>query len=439
MHITRFTRAITALACAGWACFAAIGSAAADDDDRARHASPIQHVFVIVLENEGFNTTFGANSEAPYLSKTLTSRGVLLQNYYGTGHASLDNYIAMISGQAATPDTRNDCQTYKDFEMTGLTADGQAIGQGCVYPRSIRTIADQLTAAGKTWRAYMGDMGNDPNRESATCGHPVINTADGTQRAEKPSTAVPLGDAYATRHNPFMYFHSIIDSPNCQTGVVNLDRLPQDLKSAATTPNLVFITPNLCDDGHDGPCANGAPGGLVSADAFLQKWVPEIMDSPAFKRDGLLIITFDEGGSTTTVSSNNQVTIAFQGQACCNEQPGPNLGSFPQSNAIPGTSYVLVENSYGGDQTGTVLLSPFLKPGTVSTTFFNHYSMLKTVEDIFGLREHLGYAGQQGLLGFFDCVSSDVATLPNRDDRWVMDDDDHHDRVNGGANCRLHR
>ncbi len=128
MPFTRFTKAIGALACIGLACFAAIGAASAEDQDHGGYESPIRHVFVIVLENEGFNTTFGASSKAPYLSKTLTSQGVLLQNYYGTGHASLDNYIAMISGQAATPDTRNDCQTYKDFAMTGVTADGQAIG-----------------------------------------------------------------------------------------------------------------------------------------------------------------------------------------------------------------------------------------------------------------------------------------------------------------------
>ena len=76
-------------------------------------------MFVIVLENEGFDTTFGPNSKAPYLSQTLTRQGVLLTQYYGTGHASLDNYIAMISGQAATPQTRNDCLTYADFVLTG--------------------------------------------------------------------------------------------------------------------------------------------------------------------------------------------------------------------------------------------------------------------------------------------------------------------------------
>ena len=174
-----------------------------------------------------------------------------MSQYYGTGHVSLDNYIAMLSGQAATPQTRSDCQVYADFVQTGLTPNGQAVGTGCVYPASIKTLPDQLDAVGKTWKAYMGDMGNDPTREAATCGHPVLNSVDHTQAAEAPSASVPLGDQYASRHDPFVYFHSIIDSPACGAHVVNLNVLPNDLKSEFTTPNFVFITPNLCDDGHD--------------------------------------------------------------------------------------------------------------------------------------------------------------------------------------------
>ena len=369
----------------------------------------IKHVFVITLENEGYDVTFGAGSKAPYLAQTLPAKGALLTQYYGTGHVSLDNYIAMISGQAATLDTRNDCLTFADFQLTGVTADGQAIGTGCVYPSAIKTLPDQLKAAGKTWRGYMEDMGNDPSREAATCGHPALNAADGTQSAEKPSATVPLGDQYATRHNPFAYFHSIIDSPVCNANVVNLSRLQGDLASAATTPNFVFITPNLCNDGHDGPCVNGQPGGLVSANAFLQKWVPIIMASPAYLADGLLIINFDEGGATTvSKSTSGGYVVTFQGETCCSEQPGPNLGSFPQS-ATPG-AYTLTYNGFGGDRTGAVLLSPFIKPGTVANTPFNHYSMLKSIEEIFDL-PHLGYAGQPGLVSFFGCVSSDLATM----------------------------
>ena len=388
--------------------FAATGRTNAPGDDRDGDHRGGPHVFVIVLENEGFDVTFGPNSKAPFLSKTLTSQGVLLNQYYGTGHVSLDNYVAMISGQAATPDTRNDCQIFADFVLTGTTPDGQAIGNGCVYPASVKTLADQLTAAGKTWRGYMEDMGNDPAREAATCGHPDLNTLDHTQSAEAPSAAVPLGDQYASRHNPFVYFHSIIDSPDCARNVVNLNQLPQDLAHEGRTPNLVFITPNLCNDGHDAPCKNGQPGGLVSADAFLQKWVPMIQASNAYQHDGLIVITFDEGGLSVGPNPNAPgILVSAPGLFCCNEQPGPNLAPFPQTtNIAPGVA--LSFTSYGGDRTGTVLLAPFLKAGTASNVPFNHYALLKTLEDFFDVDEHLGYAGAPGLIGFFGCASSDV-------------------------------
>lgn len=74
-----------------------------------------------------------------------------------------------------------------------------------MYPAQVKTLVNQLMEAGLTWKGYMEDMGNDPARESSTCGHPPLNALDLTERAEAPSTAVPQGDMYATRHDPFMY------------------------------------------------------------------------------------------------------------------------------------------------------------------------------------------------------------------------------------------
>jgi hypothetical protein len=352
----------------------------------------VKHVFLITLENKNYAQTFGASTAAPYLATTLASQGALLQGYYGTGHVSLDNYVSMISGQLGTPQTTSDCSTYADFNQTApnLDANGQVLGTGCVYPASVKTIADQLTAANLTWRGYMEDMGNDPARESSTCGRPTLGTADLTQVAEAPSTAVPLGDSYASRHDPFVYFHSIIDNPTlCNQNVVNYSKLATDLASVSTTANLTFITPNLCDDGHDAPCANGAAGGLASINTWLQTAVPMILNSPAYKQDGLLIINFDEGNYTASVGAGGSLALTFPGVACCGEVLGPNLSAYPQS--ISAAGYTLTYAGYGGDNTGAVLLSPYITPGTVSTTQYNHFSMLRTLEDIFGLG-HLGYA-----------------------------------------------
>lgn len=330
---------------------------------------PVQHVFVIVLENENAAATFGPGSAAPYLARKLTAQGAFVPNYYGIGHFSLDNYLAMISGQAPTLATQADCPAFVDV-LPGLpSADKQVLGQGCVYPASVKTVAGQLRATGRTWKGYMEDMGDDPVRDNGVaCAHPAIGTADRTQQAS-------ATDQYATRHNPFVYFHSIIDDvAGCQARDVPLSRLPADLGSARTTPNLSFITPDLCHDGHDATCADGTPGGLPAADAFLRTWVPRITASPAYRRDGLLVIAFDEAEDDAS--------------ACCGEQSGPNTPFPGGTSAGP-----------GGGRTGAVLLSPSIRPGTVSAKAYNHYSLLRSVEDAFGL-PHLGYAAAQGLRPF---------------------------------------
>ena len=324
----------------------------------------IGHVFLLVLENEDYENSFGATSPAAYMAKALPARGALLSNYYGTAHFSQGNYIAMISGQGPNPDTQSDCHDYVEFKATApVDANGQAVGRGCVYAADVPSLPDQLEQAGLSWRGYMEDMGNNPQREAASCGRPRIGAKDPARKAEP-------GDQYATKHNPFVYFHRVIDDPSrCNRHVVNLKQLSADLASAAATPNFAFITPSLCHDGHDSPCVDGEPGGLVSADAFLRQWVPLILDSAAFKQDGLLIVTFDESNGPQTDAS-----------ACCGETPGPNA-------QFPGLS------GRGGGRIGAVLLSPFIKPGTISTKPYNHYSLLRSVEDIFGL-PYLGYAAK---------------------------------------------
>src|SRR4051812_39822857 len=150
---------------------------------------PIRHVFVIVLENKGFNETFGPASKAPYLARELTAQGELLAGYHGVTHQSLGNYVAMVSGQGSNPDTQSDCMLYTDLAPGTVGADGQAMGRGCVYPPAVKTIADQLEERGLTWRGYMEDMGNNLTQPGA-CRHPAIGSVDDTQNAKS-------GDAYA--------------------------------------------------------------------------------------------------------------------------------------------------------------------------------------------------------------------------------------------------
>jgi hypothetical protein len=337
---------------------------------------PIRHVFVIALENESPHASFGAGSEAPYLAQTLSSEGAYLPNYYGIGHESTANYIAMVSGQPPNPATQSGCPPqYIDVSPTTVVSPGVASGTGCVYPGSVQTIGTQLAAAGLTWKAYEEDMGNDPTRDNGTtCAHPAVGGTD----TATPSTATAT-DGYVTAHDPFVYFHSVIDQASCATSVVPLSALPGDLASAATTPNYAFISPNVCDDGGLAPCPNGDQGGLAQINTFLQTWVPMILNSAAYRQNGLLIITFDESVDSDT-------------SACCGEISGP-------ASALPGRT------GPGGGVVGAVLLSPYIAPGTVSETAYNHYTMLGSVEDLFGL-SHLGYAALPGETDF----GSDIYT-----------------------------
>lgn len=374
-------RLTTLILCCTAFCALALGAALP-----AAGAPPIKHVWIVVLENENASVTFGPQSEAPYLARTLTSKGLSLPNYFATTHLSQGNYIAMISGQASNPQTQADCQIYTEFVPGLIDSEGQAVGQGCVYPRTVQTIANQLTQKGLTWKGYMEDMGNNPAQPS-TCRHPAIGARDDTQSAKR-------GDQYAARHNPFVYFHSIIDTPMCAQRDVPLDRLPGDLASASSTPSYSFITPNLCNDGHDEPCVDGQPGGLKSADAFLRAWIPRITGSPAYRRGGLVIVTFDEAEAEPGGHAD--------ASACCDQKPGPNTPN-------PGGPIV----GPGGGRIGAVMLSPYIKPGTVSTSAYNHYSLLRSTEDIFGLG-HLGYAAQAGLRPFGSDVYNGAAARSDR-------------------------
>lgn len=572
-----------------------IPSAVASSTRNGSHTSlpPIKHVWFIILENKSFDATFTGLNNNTYLWKTLPSQGTLLTNYYGTGHYSLDNYIALASGQAPQADTQADCPTYKDMAGTldtnrsspnygqyvanTGTSSPYTIGAGCVYPSSVPTLFNQLSTAGVTWKAYAQDLGNSdgtaqPHAVSA-CGAPSLNPT--TTPVANPGSANAT-DQYVPKHFPLPWFHSIIDNPtvNCATAhVANVfdpvNGLYADLQSEATTPQFSWITPNNCSDAHDAVCHGNnlsggfstpntpnAPinytGGLYSADLFLQHVIPEIEASPAFKDNGLIDVSFDEGfpaftftansfansstdpataasslaadtagenlfgknvnyeptGPNTPLavdSSGNQllpgpgdnayvdrnpalaglvmggagttpgvrtdavvgaagssyisdpaITILDQGRTILgtNIPAGATVGTVyntpdvatspngngctngcvvhstfelfvngvPASPSGPVTSVTLAAESLvndplynatsatnGGGDVGAVLISKFIKPGSTDATFYNHYSWLRSMEDLLQVASaspgldgqgHIGFAAQPGLKSF---------------------------------------
>jgi phosphatidylinositol-3-phosphatase len=333
----------------------------------------VKHVWVVALADHSFGEALDPASATPYL-KGLPAKGLLVPNYYAVAHGSLANGIALLSGQGPNPDTLADCATYTDFAPSAKkpAADGQLLGRGCVYPASTQTLPGQLTGAGRTWRAYVEDMGNVPPGEQASCRHPDPGAAD-------PFAAPRTGDASLTRRDPFVFFHAIVDTPDCAAGVVGLDRLAPDLADAESTPSFSYIVPNACHDGRDTPCADGAPAGLAAADTWLQGVLEPILASKAYADGGLVVVTFDQAATD-----------------------GPHADARA-SSALPPAYPNAPGTKPGGGRVGALLLSKFVKAGKADDTEYDHFALLRSIEDLFSL-DPLGYAGRKGEAGFGEDV-----------------------------------
>jgi hypothetical protein len=198
--------------------------------------APAGHVFVIVMENRSYRQAL-----AEPFTAHLAGEYAVADNDHAVAHPSLPNYLALTAGTTF-----------------GITDDD--------YHRLPQTgIGWQLTRRGISWRAYMESM----TRGCFDSPYP-----------------------YALKHDPFAYYGGA-----CPPNVVPLTRLPADL--AQNTPRFVWITPNLCHDGHD--CSSRV------ADDFLAGIVPQILASPAWRQGGVLFITWDE--SSESGGGNRVATI----------------------------------------------------------------------------------------------------------------------------------
>jgi phosphatidylinositol-3-phosphatase len=347
------------------------GSAAAP----AKKLPPIKHVFVIMLSDEPYASVFGPVSPAHYLAGTLEHEGTLLVRYDAVAHEELANEIALISGQGPTAETAANCPNYTDIAPTGIAPDAQILGSGCVYPATTQTLGDQLAAKHLTWRAYV--EGSDEGGTSAPgCGHPVVGQADPS------ATQTASSGPYVTFRNPFLYFQSVTSSAaECASEDPGLGSLKGDLATVTRTPNFSYIVPDRCHDGNPTPCTPGAPAGLVPADGFIKQVVPEIMASKAYKQGGLIAITVDEAPSSGEFADSS---------SCCGQPLFPNLPAATSSTGL---------SPRGGGTVGALLLSPYLKGAVTSQEPYNHFSLLRTIEDLFGLG-HLGYAALPSVKSF---------------------------------------
>ncbi len=309
----------------------------------------IKHVFLIMLSDQGLNQTFGLASHDQYLSKTLPAQGELVQSYFAVADSALANEVALISGQGPTVQTTANCPQFTAITPASKGAQGQILGDGCVYPLGTLTLGDELVANGQTWKAYIQGIGNAAPSQPAACRRPQLGATD-ADHVPRP------GDPYVTWRNPFVYFSSIINTGACNASDVDLEQLATDLQSEAKTPTMSYIVPSACDDGTELPCVAGAKSGLAAADGFLQGIVPQIEQSAAYKDHGLIAITFDEApqsGPNADASS------------CCNQPAYPNLPAATSTLTTPAAAFLLASDP--ATSTTTTAGSP-TDSGTTTTT-----------------------------------------------------------------------
>jgi phosphatidylinositol-3-phosphatase len=370
----------------------------------------IQHVFLIVLGEGGYETTFGAAAGAPYLSRTLPKKGTLIPNYYGVTGGVLANEIALLSGQGPTAESAANCPNYTAITPATVSATAEQVeGTGCVYPTTTQSLPTQLEEKALTWRAYVENMEGGPNRgQAATCRKPTLGGPDDA------ALGVP-GDQYATWRNPVVFFSAIAESTECGKNDIGFEKLTRDLKSKKKTPSLSLIFPDACHSGAEVECEPGAPTGAHGVVALLKTLVPAIMASPAYEEGGLIAITsaeapqagehLDPSGCCLAPSYPNLVAAGLAPAPAATTTGSTSTSTTGTSSTSTTTTTTTEEEaepttyteeslttSGGGGKVGLLMISPYLEPETVvEGEYANHFTLLKSLEQMFGV-EPLGYA-----------------------------------------------
>jgi hypothetical protein len=341
--------------------------------DERRHVPHLDHVVVIMMENHAFSQIIG-NPSAPFINSYAKSAN-LATNYFGVGHPSLTNYLEVIGGSNFgvindfSPDWHNAACTPNI--VSGKPADESATADICpiagagydaptpavdttnegtpdspVYNDPLRaawtvgrSIADQLSEAGLSWKAYQENL--------PPYGADRVNNSDGLI-SDLTAAEPGMPKLYAVKHNPFVYFANV--QAHGLGHIVGFDRLYADLASGHL-PNFSFISPNQCHDQHGrGPGEVGTgcsvdANAIAQGDAALNTLVAAIKSSEAW-RDG-----------------NNVIVTVWD------------------------------ENDYGTEpnQVVTIVDTTYGRKGVTSSVKYNHFSLLKTLEAGFGL-DYLNHA-----------------------------------------------
>jgi phosphatidylinositol-3-phosphatase len=364
----------------------------------------LDHVYLIMMENHGFSQIID-NPSAPYINY-LSRTANLATNYYAIAHPSLNNYLEIVGGSnfgvqsdnapdwhnlycesnlvSATvnsdnPPSPNVCPISgvgTDAAVPAIDMTNEASGApgtvnidgtksyGAAQNTVGKSIADQLAEAGLTWKSYQESIPQgDTDLVNYADGYFTNNTDFGTMT---PTLTPPLASSgivqlYAVKHNPFNYFQSVQEGFNPNSSLANTvdftgaNGLYADIASG-NVPNLLFIVPNQCNDQHGrgnadqgcdyDPDDNGSQAGLnpaltARADATVRQLVTSIKASPSW------------------TSGNNAIVIVW-------DENDYSLAPYPNKVVL------IVDTSFAGT-------------GFVSSTYYTHFALLKTLEAGFRL------------------------------------------------------
>jgi phosphatidylinositol-3-phosphatase len=297
-----------------------------------------QHVFVIMMENTGYDNLIG-NSSAPWTNAAVATYG-LATNYTGVTHPSQPNYIAATSGS-----------------LNGVTSDNDTT-------LNATNIVDQIESSGRSWKAYMQSL-NDCLTGVASSSSPAsLTDTYGYKMDHACGTSHYGAQLYERKHNPFVSYQDVYTNPARLANVVDFSELNTDLANN-TVPDYVWISPDQCHDMHGvsapttppapaDPCDYSQGQSLISmGDTFLSQTVGAIMTSPAWTGNSVIFITWDEAEFTGS---------GFQGfgddSGCCDAPTGE-----------------------GGGRVVSLVISHSDHAARTSAVAYNHYSMLATIED----------------------------------------------------------
>ena len=340
---------------------AALGAASAVPAREARAASvgsvpAYSHIVVIVEENKDFSQVM-APAIAPNIARLANEYGSA-DNFFGEVHPSEANYLALLGGD--TFGIHDDDAFYCAPGSTAAHCDHAKEPDYVDHTVNARHLGDQLRVKGLSWKGYYESI-PEPGSLAVLSGDKRVGTGSG------------LSALYASKHSGFANFRDVQADPARSSLLVNFEQLDADIK-ADKLPAFALVVPNQCNEMH-GLFGIGVPADCTilntkrligRGDRVIGTLVAKLQTTAAWRshENMAIVITFDEGSGGSR-------------GGCCGVTPG-------------------APSNYGGGHIPTIVITNHGPHGLRDGTPYNHYSLLRTIEDAFGIAEHLRLADDSG-------------------------------------------